>query len=435
MSRIALLFGLLFSQIAFSSPRLEQTINSALGYLQASQSDGHDGYDVGQWSVQVTSSLPNPIGLGKRGVPYDDPTAFVAASVANVLAEIYFLDPRWREIPSEIQKTLMGFEPYRAGDVFNFYPLELYKGQLVRGPRFFPLKRWFEGFTHIPPDADTTSVAFLTMAYSEALQKGGRPQPASFRLAPAVLASFTGFRDVGRLPHPYNAVHNDVNTGAYLTWFFDEKDPAMPRNPLAPPDRGPRIPFNVNDVDCVVNGNVLKLLTVAGEMQAPGYAETCSHLNRIVRLERFYNCGMYYASQWNLPYVIATALENGAVCLEPSREKLVEFILRKQRSDGSWRNRHFARSDFVQSTAWALSALLTLGDAKNPLHRERAQRAVDFLHNQMRLDPMENVYWEGEVFFSATYLARYPVVWRSTAYTTAIVTKALVKADRFWGIQ
>jgi hypothetical protein len=72
-----------------------------------------------------------------------------------------------------------------------------------------------------------------------------------------------------------------------------------------------------------------------------------------------------------------------------------------------------------------------LGDSKNSAHRESAQRALRFLMSQKQKDVQGNLYWPGEVYFAATFVARYPVVWRSTAYTTAVIAKALVLADQW----
>lgn len=418
-------FFFLSASLAATPLSFEKEIRSALSFLEYHQVDLADGYDPGQWRARVTSYVPSPIGVGKFGVPYEEPTAFVSASVANVLAEIYTLNPRYENILAMLDRTREGLNLYRWGALFNFYPPAVSKGVKIRAPRYMYLARQWKGFANIPPDADTTSVTHTFLQHLEHLNSATAPLP------PQVLKAFATARDVHRTPHTYNALQGHVNTGAYLTWLYDENNQAMPRNIFAAPHRGTRIPFNKNDVDCVVNGNVLKLLTLAGNTSNSGYQASCSHLNRVVRLKQFYFCGMYYPSYYALPYTIATALEAGASCLQPSQERVLNYILSKQNKDGSWRNSFLARPDYIQSTAWALNTLLLLGNPENELHRQRVRRGVRFLLSQARRDNEGRLFWSGQVFFAATFIARYPVVWRSTAYTTALATKALLLAERF----
>ncbi|WP_374029860.1 hypothetical protein [Bdellovibrio bacteriovorus] len=419
-------FLLLLPLISGARPVYHKEITSALRFLEAYQTTGDDGYDVGQWRARVTSYVPSAIGVGKFNVPFEEPTAFVASSVANVLAEIYFLDDRYDRIPAMIARTVDGYQKYYWGSLFNFYPPARFKGVKVRQPRYMYLAPQWKGFANIPPDADTTSVAYTTLHY---LQKIKGQTPAE--LPAQVLNAFSSARDLHRAPHVYNAAQGHFQTGAFLTWLWDEKNPAMPRNIFAAPHRGTRIPFNFNDVDCVVNANVVKLLTAAGKTSGPGYRAACDHLNRVVRQKQFYFCGMYYPSYYALPYTIATALDGGASCLESAQERVLNFIIAKQHRDGSWRNSFLARPDYIQSTAWALNTLMILGDPENELHRKRIRRGLRFLLSQAERDSSGRLYWPGQVFYAATFIARYPVVWRSTSYTTALAAKALLMADRF----
>lgn len=423
---------LLLSETAISAPRYESQIRSALKFITHHQTTGAEGYEPGQWRARVTSYVPSAIGVGKFAVPFEDPSVFVAASVANVLAEIYNLDSRYQEIPPLLTKTEQGLNIFRWGALFNFYPPKYIKGVKVRGPRFMYLARQWQGFANIPPDADTTSVTYTFQHYLESMQRNLAPITLQRALPPQVLSAFSSARDLQRKPHVYNAAQGHIQTGAFLTWLYDEKNPDMPRNIFASPQRGTRIPFNTNDVDCVVNANVLKLLTLSGSTSGPGYRASCDHLNSVVQKKQFYFCGMYYPSFYALPYTIATSIMAGTSCLEPSRERVLNFIISRQKSDGSWQNSFLARPDFVQSTAWALNALMLLGDPKNSLHKERIRRGVNFLISQAHKDSQGHLYWSGEVFFAATFVARYPVVWRSSAYTTALAAKALAMVDLYW---
>jgi hypothetical protein len=419
-------------ETARAAPRYETQIRSALSFITHYQTTGAEGYEPGQWRARVTSYVPSAVGVGKFAQPFEDPSIFVTASIANALAEIYQLDSRYQEIPPALRRAGQGLDIYRWGSLFNFYPPKVFRGVKVRGPRYMYLAPQWQGFANIPPDADTTSVTYTFLHHLQSIQRNLSPSELQSPLPPQVISALSTARDMNRKPHIYNAAQGHINTGAFLTWFYDENNPDMPRNIFAAPHRGTRIPFNINDVDCVVNANVLKLLTYSGATSGPGYRASCEHLNTVVRKKQFYFCGMYYPSFYAFPYTIATGLKAGASCLEQSRERVLNFIISRQKSDGSWQNSFLARPDFIQSTAWALNTLMLLGDPKNSLHKERIRRGVNYLISQAQKDSQGRLYWPGEVFFAATFVARYPVVWRSTVYTTALATKALVMVDHYW---
>lgn len=432
---ISLVLGglfLLHTPHAKAAPRFESQIRSALSFIAANQTSGRDGYEPGQWRARVTSYVPSPIGVGRFGEAFEEPTAFVAASVANVLAEIYIHDSSYQQIPALLLKAEEGLTPFRWGSLFNFYPFKISNGMRIRAPRYMYLAPKWKGFTNIPPDADTTSVTYIFLHYLESIQSNLPPGVIERPLPHQVMAALSSARDQYRKPHVYNASQGHKETGAFLTWLYDEKNPNMPRNIFAAPTKGTRIPFNFNDVDCVVNANVLKLLTYANATHGPGYKASCDHLNKVVRQKQFYFCGMYYPSSYALPYAIAANLQAGTECLEPSKDRVLNYILSKQKTNGSWQNSVLARPDFIQSTVWALNTVLILGDPQNATHRAQVRKGIHFLLSQAQRDSEGRIFWSGQVFFSATFIARYPIVWRSTAYTTALAAKALVLADPYF---
>lgn len=423
-----LLFACLSGTICFAGPQYRGQIASGLRFIEHYQTTGEEGYDPGQWVARVTSYLPSTVGVGKFNTPYEEPTAFVAASVANVLAEIYFLAPEYNSIPPMIRKTVEGFSNYYWDELFNFYPPTTYRGVRVRQPRYMYLAPRFKGFANIPPDADTTSMSYATLQYLHKINYGEHSYKA---LPDSVVNAFSKARDLNRKAHVYNAGQGQANTGAFLTWLWDENDPRSPRNLFSRPNNGTRVPFGRNDVDCVVNANVLKLLTLTKQTDGPGYQAACKHLNRMAIKKDFFYCGMYYPSRYVLPYTMAEIIHQGGSCLEPSRDNLIAFLLKKQKKNGGWKNKYLSRPDRIQSTAWALSALAQLGDPENPEHREAVRDAADYLAGMSTKDRHGFVYWPGEVYFAATFVARYPVVWRSSSYTTAVAIKALLLAERF----
>ncbi|WP_413575375.1 hypothetical protein ACLVWU_13720 [Bdellovibrio sp. HCB290] len=427
-SYLLFLFVYLMVPVSIAGPQFRGQVYSALRFIEHHQTTGEDGYDPGQWRARVTSYLPSAVGVGKFNTPFEEPTAFVAASVANVLAEIYFLAPEYNSIPPMIRKTVAGFRNYYWDELFNFYPPATYRGVQVRQPRYMYLAPHFKGFANIPPDADTTSVSYATFAYLNKIENG---EDSYQSLPDSVVRALSKARDVDRKAHIYNAGQGQKNTGAFLTWLWDEDDPKMPRNLFSKPHNGTRVPFNRNDVDCVVNANVLKVLTLAKNTDGPGYQAACNHLNRMAIQKDFFYCGMYYPSRYILPYTMAEILDQGGSCLEPSRDRIISFLLKKQKRNGGWKNKFLTRPDRIQSTAWALSALAQIGDPNNPRHRQAVRDAANYLAGMSARDRHGNVYWPGEVYFAATFVARYPVVWRSSAYTTATAVKALLLAERF----
>lgn len=415
----------------FAAPRFEEKIHSALEFISYHQTTGKEGYEPGQWRSQVTSYTPNVFGIGRFAEPFEDPTAFVASSVANVLAETYYIDSRYREIPFILKRTTEGYEKYRWGDLFNFYPWKIIKGQKISGPRFMYMAPHLRGAVFVPPDADTTSVTYTFFHYLNGIEKSVSPRDENISLPAQVVSAYAKAADRSRKPHPFNAAQMQFNTGAFMTWLVNEKDPAMPGT-FAPPEDGPRIPLHINDVDCVVNANVLKLMTYAGKTSSPGYKASCNYINKIVRYRRYFYCGMYYPSNYILPYTIAADLMAGAACLQPSRQRVLQYIISKQNSDGSWRNNLWARPDYVQSTVWALNTFMVLGNPKNSVHRSMVKRGIQFMLSQAQRDSGGRLYWPGQVFFVGPLISRYPIVWRSTAYTTALAIKAMTLADKRW---
>ena len=421
----------LIPHAAFAS-NMETKVQSALAFIESQQSPGTPEYEVGQWPANVTAYGLESFGLGRSGEFYDEPSAFLASSVANVLAEIYFIDNQYTKIPSMMDKAILGLNPYRIGNLFNFYPPMEYKGLTVRRPRaLFLHPRWF-GFTNIPPDADTSSVTHLMFSYADAIHRQTTKDKSTYILPNDVVEAYGEFRDSNRKKaHVYNQLHGYEDTGAFLTWLMDEQDPKMPTGMFDPPEDGIRIPFATNDVDCVVNVNVLKMLAATKRTDTPGYASACKLLNETVKARNFYFCGMYYPSQYVLPYGMASAIDTGVKCLEPSRKELLTDILEKQSPNGSWAN-YPADADTIQSTAWALNTLLLLGNPQKRVHRQAAQKALDFLLEKAMESDAGHMYWPGQIFYAATFVARQSIVWRSSSYTTAVVAKAFALADKKW---
>lgn len=391
-------------------------ILSALKHLELAQAKTRGAYEPGQWPTDVTAILlPSLVGVGRWGKPYPEATIFTTATIVNVLRQIQTEDSRYRLIGPMVKKAYDGYGAYAMPPFFNFYPLRKRNGAWVRGPRSFFLAPYFRGLANVPPDADTTSVTYLSL-----------PAPVPSQ----VLSAFARFRDVDRQPHYYNQDLGIINSGAFLTWLMDEKDPKMPKK-FGHPELGPRIPFGTNDVDCIVNANVLNLLAARGKTSVKGFAEGCELVQKAIDKNQYGRCGIYYPNDYLLQLRVAELHELGAKCLQSRHRRIVKYILETQHPNGSWSNAPPNRPDRVHSTALALNTLMMLGDRDNTEHRERAHKGIQFLLNHRRQDREGNFYWKGEVFFSAVAQARYSVVWRSSSYTTVLAARALQLAEEF----
>lgn len=403
-----------------------RAVNSALSDQVQSSSPI---YWSGEWPTQIESSLvPVILGVGRNFKLEDEASAFTTGSVVNQLASLYFSFPKlqqtpvFQKIPSAVDAATKTFERYREGDVFNFYPSRDWKGMRVHQPIAMTLAGIWKGFTNIPEDADTTSVVYAALTYNQRLQ-GNQPST----LSPNLLAALSLHRDDNRNPHLYNRMERRKKTGSFLTWLMYEKDPKMPRFYFAQPDKGTRIPFNKNDVDCVVNLNVLRMLAL-NQTDIPGRKETCAMINDMIVKKEHATCGIYYPNTFNLAYSAATAQQAGESCFEDSnRKRMVAFILESQSPDGGWNNLKNIWNDRVQSTAYALNALLEFGDLKDRGVQASLRYGTSFLLRKARVNKNGEVFWNAEVFFTATAVARSLIVWRSKAYTTMTAAHVILK--------
>ena len=423
-----------FQTHAKAAPSPNEAVPKAMNYLAAQQFQSKNQFYVkGEWPVQMKSYfLPAVLGIGKLfGKPTEEPTAFGTSSIINLLAEIYIAKPGLVQIPQMLNDGVGSLLGYGNGNVYSYYPFQQYKGTQVRGPMvkgYAP--DFFLGLTNIPNDADTTSATYMALAYVNSINTGEKI--SDFKVPQETLNTFNTFRDLDRSAHYYNWLDGIKKTGAYLTWFQNEKDPSMPKGITARPDKGTRIPFGKNDVDCVVNANVMRLLQSTNNADQPGYKDSCQLLNLVINKYKQRQCGIYYPNSYAVYFTISNVYKAGATCLEDSREKAVQFIIQTQKDDGSWDNEPgIGRTDNVQSTALALNALLNYVEKGNQQYRFAIQSAVTYLLRRAKYHGDEQIYWDGEVFFSAVAQARNTVLWRSDSYTTALVALALVKAQNF----
>jgi hypothetical protein len=350
-----------------------------------------------------------------------------------LISEIYLIKPSKKEIPLMFKRALPSLTQYKDGDVYSYYQWQDFKGTRVRGPLakgYIP--KYIQGLTNIPPDADTTSVTYTALAFNNLINE--KTRTSDFVIPQGTLDTFNTHRDLNRKPHYYNRLDSIKKTGAFLTWFQNDQDPKMPRGIFPKPDKGTRIPFAFNDVDCVVNANVMRMLALTNNKNHAGYQDSCKLLNFVIEKNKQSQCGIYYPNSYAVFFTISNVFKAGGECVDETRQKAINFIISTQKQDGSWDNEPgIGRTDTVQSTALALNALMNYAPNNSTQYQRFVLAGARYLMTQLKEKNENEIYWKGEVFFSAVAQARNTVLWRSDSYTTALVTLALVKAQNYIG--
>lgn len=402
---------------------------AALDFVLQSQFKADSAtYRKGEWQSTVQSSgfLAREV-LGTSSDPIDDPNSFVIASIHNLLGNIYLehrAEPEILPVLTAARDAMREYEQQQS--LYNFWPRSQRFSNGIHFPRNDIVNKGWQGMLAMPPDADTNaSVQQMFCVWSRISAEQCRYD------SNAEFEPYSRFRDIDRpIPHLHNLLLDERNTGAFMTFF--EAEPALPTfvNAFAPPQQGVRVPAEKNTVDCVVNSNVLRALTQFGKTDLPGYADACRLLQKQVREKQWNSCGNYYPVTYTLHYSIAEAVADGVQCLQSTRATLTDHILASQQTDGSWRN-ELIDNDDVQASAFALNALLLLGDRKDAKAQQSILRGVRYLAGQAVPQGRE-AFWRGGVFFSAGLpVFRRGVLWRSTPYTTALVARALYLTDQW----
>lgn len=414
---------------------LKQVAVQTLRYALADQiqDEKNSFYLKGEFPTKIQSTLvPALVGVGKAFSKNEEASAFTTASVINVLSQIYLDFPQYANelpfssIPLAVQDGIKTYSRYQDGFSYNFYPpRKLENGTQVRQPidmTLFPL--WL-GFTNIPNDSDTTSAVISSLYYQSLLTKN------KLDLDPKMLSQFSNFLDENRNPMFYNKFQHRKNTGAFMTWFLDEHGPTAIKNSFAKPEKGARIPFVKNDVDCVVNANILKMLNLA-KATTSGHQAACAMLNDMLDKDENSSCGVYYPNSYNLGFAISTAVRVGESCIRiESTNKLVEKIIKDQTEDGSWSDEKNIWKDPIVSTAFAMTTLLQFGDKSDARIHAALIYGTNFLLKSAKLKN-NLACWDEENFFTATAIARSLIMWKSKGYTNGIIAAVLLKMDALY---
>ncbi len=409
---------------------IERVVDSSVQYLAHSQikANTHHVSMSGEWKNFIYF---NGISVGKRksGSYFLDSNSFVTSSVYELLAGIYDTHPQKYPILIDVMNlAVAGLSRYESNGTFNFWPK--LTNSLMKGPIHLPLQNSFEkNFTNIVNDSDDTALAFRALTKHKKYSLEDERFTSPFYVPLEMQNIFDEHRDHGRKKSHYynNKIGDPKNSGAFLTWFGNET--AVGARSLVswlPIEKQSTIPFKVNDVDCVANGNVLTTLALNGSLEkSKGAQMSCRYINQAIKRGQSKECGSYYPSEFTLHYTVTKAINAGADCLIDSLEIIKNEILSGQNSDGrfvsSWHG-----NESIQSTAYALSALLNIHKLNKTVDTQLAiHKAVSYLLTQKNYDDEGNIYWKGGAFFSGGSIIRKKILWVSDAYTTALIAAAL----------
>lgn len=168
-------------------------------------------------------------------------------------------------------------------------------------------------------------------------------------------------------------------------------------------------PFGINgenNIDCVVNANVLLYL----QENDPA---VCAYLNKSV-LEKE-NCAVYYPNKLAVYYAISRSFKEGVSCLGENKEFIVDDLLKKQFTNGSFGN--------DLENALALNTLLNFDYS--------GEKIVDGFNHVLK-NQMADGSWKKESYYN--HGNSTPPHFGSAELTTAISLEALNKfqEDLFW---
>jgi hypothetical protein len=186
------------------------------------------------------------------------------------------------------------------------------------------------------------------------------------------------------------------------------------------------MPYNANDVDAIVNANILTLLATAQETDSTSGVKSASdYITAKIKKQKWSRAGIYYPNRYHLHAATLKAWKNGLKRLDTAAQLLIQHLKDSQMDDGSYHSRSIVNhKDILQSTAYAFYAMVSYQNPSDPELNVKIDKALAYLLTNMYISNTE-VCWEGGVFFSGGTVIRNTLVWKSDAYTTALVLEGI----------
>ncbi len=330
----------------------------------------------------------------------------------------------------------------------------------------FPSPRWIyevldtvknpygiDMFFNIPNDADDTGGEIAIQKIKTQLF-GCCPDDdffqnrSNFFVDTVALEQFKYYRDINRNGKKEDPRDHwkEKNSGAFFTWLKYDTLPLFSQ-----PYQG-EIPLGYNNVDAVVNANVLLALGLTGRKDYPGYRDAARLLLKAIERHDWPACALYYPNRFIFPYSVSRAYRDGnnTVLRDGMKTLLIDVLKLQQDYYKKKRKNRGAFPDGKDynnylSTALALSTMLNIGvdiareAGMEQEYNKAVDNAVKYLiktrkkaavknpdaFSEFETVPAYSYHWGSGVFFSSSY--KDLAIWRSEAYTDAMVLEALSK--------
>jgi hypothetical protein len=439
-------FFILFLSITFTTfaqtPSPQQIFQESINFLIKTQCDSTivGKQYAGEWPVYMNLS-ETYVFIGKKRKARDS-NCFNISAVHNFLSEIYLHDTTLHTLKPVLAKAFQEIQSYEVPPPRKIRMFGKDPQVLVRRPTNYPLNsRFINKTANVPEDADDTALANTATYYHNRIFNDS--------LKALSYAGFDEYLDKKRRNRNwYNfMLPSPRQSGAYLTWHHQEYEydhwnpvttyfsllfiftPFSSANPVA---FEPWIPFGANDVDVVVNSNILNYLSLTKQMnKSAGKSGALKVIEHSVRKNLWSTAAVYYPNSYHMDYAIAKAYYNGVEELGEAAKKIAKHLTETQQANGSFESKPWVnKKDIIQSTAYALHAMLDLRAKGVVIPDENIRKAFDFLLSKaQRADGI--CHWEGGVYFSGGTLLRNILIWQSDAYTTALIAKCFQRYDRF----
>jgi hypothetical protein len=434
-------------------------INKGLDHVLNLQKKEDNGevYWNGEWSTEMVN-LRSIIALGPKGKTASDSNCFSTALTHNELAKYVLRNNVINEkIANSLSLAISNILTFRTeGNTFNFWhkvsmtdvirnkTRKEHQDKIVSRPNNYELKNTFAAVrSNIADDADDTAVAYSAIYFNNILYNKYSDIIQKAQWSPSeVEQPFDKYRDLNRKgANPFNRVNGiKKNTGAYLTWLTEQNSSFMGSVFKGWKDNL-RIPEGSNNVDCIVNANVLQMLSQYNINNSDGASAACRFIEKSIDTGIVKKCGVYYPNPYHLHFSVSQAYESGAACLKKSAEKLFVDLKQSQNQNGSWGYSEVPKKDNIKhitdpvsSSIYASNAffiyLKLLGTDTSAMRQ--ADLAAKYLAETAQYTSEGSVFWNAGVFFSGGTFVRRMLVWKSEAYTSMLAVQAL---DRYQHLQ
>ncbi len=379
-----------------------------------------------------------------------DANAFTLASIHNFLAEIYLLDTTQKVLLPSIQAAGLAIEKYSEGNSFNFWlpfdktikhsffnPKKMDTIRVHKANNFRLNNKLIRRMSNIPNDADDTNMANLSRYYQNKIFNKNLPLADT-----SIFSAWIDDRRQNR--NWYNVLgHTKKNSGAYLTWLSPEKKLGVwtplhslvglmtiffPFSSAYPQANEPWVPFGANDVDPIVNANILNYLAKTDQYHdSSTNRQAIKMITQMAQKGKWQIAGIYYPNIYHLHYSIAKAHNAGIAGLHEASSLAYKHIENSIQANGSFESPPWLNDgDKIQSTAYALHALLSMKTAGIKVDQTLIDRSMAYLLSQKQTDG-PYFYWKGGVFFTGGTALRNILQWYADCYTTALIADILAK--------